>query len=160
MTIERAWLPGGVGAGIGKKRFSGKQSKVSNERNRFPTLAFLTAPSIKLRTCLAREYSCAPSPKRHSPSKNLREPRKFVAIAIHTFPQTGLGKRGSPGGEQPQPKKIGTVHHEGHEGHEVRSLRERGHSCPRILAGSLDGAPSAPYTRRLIFGLYDKHVGF
>ena len=78
---------------------------------------------------------------------------------MHTFPQTTLGKRGSPVGEQPQPKKIGTVHHEGHEGHEVRSLRERGHSCPRILAGSLDGAPSAPYTRRLIFGLYDKHVG-
>jgi hypothetical protein len=26
-------------------------------------------------------------------------------------------------------------HHEGHEEHEVRSLRERGHSCPRILAG-------------------------
>ncbi|MBM2805712.1 MAG: hypothetical protein HW419_3605 [Deltaproteobacteria bacterium] len=49
--------------------------------------------------------------------------------------------------------------HEGHEGHEVRSLRERGHSCPRILAGSLDGAPSALYTCRLIFGLYDKHVG-
>jgi hypothetical protein len=96
---------------------------------------------------------------RGEPFENLRMPRKLSRIAVHAFPQTALGKRGSPVGEQPQPKKIGTVHHEGHEGHEVRSLRERGHSCPRILAGSLDGAPSAPYTGRLIFGHYDKHVG-
>jgi hypothetical protein len=33
--------------------------------------------------------------------QNLRKPRKFFGIAVHAFSQTELGKRSSPGGEQP-----------------------------------------------------------
>ncbi len=34
-------------------------------------------------------------------SENLRKPSKLSCIVVHTFSQTGLGKRGSPVGEQP-----------------------------------------------------------
>ena len=36
--------------------------------------------------------------------ENLSEPPKFCSTVVHAFPQTALGKRGSPVGEQPQPK--------------------------------------------------------
>jgi hypothetical protein len=36
--------------------------------------------------------------------ENLPKPRKFSGIVVHAFSQTALGKRGSPVGEQPQPK--------------------------------------------------------
>src|SRR3990172_13034518 len=40
---------------------------------------------------------------RHDASGNLRKPRKLSTIVVHAFPQTALGKRGSPVGEQPKP---------------------------------------------------------
>jgi hypothetical protein len=55
MTIEGAWLPGGVGEGLGKKRFAAKNAKGAKKRIWFPTLGFLAVPSINFRTCLARE---------------------------------------------------------------------------------------------------------
>src|SRR5947208_5723149 len=39
--------------------------------------------------------------------RNLRKPRKLSRIAVHAFPQTTLGKRGSPIGEQPVFGSIG-----------------------------------------------------
>ena len=35
--------------------------------------------------------------------EKLRKPRKFSSIVVQAFSQTGLGKRGSPIGEQLQP---------------------------------------------------------
>jgi len=35
-------------------------------------------------------------------SENLRKPSKLSCIVVHAFPQTSLGKRGSPVGEQPR----------------------------------------------------------
>ena len=37
-------------------------------------------------------------------SESLRKLRKLAAIVVHAFSQTALGNRGSPVGEQPQPK--------------------------------------------------------
>jgi hypothetical protein len=56
---------------------------------------------------------------------------RAIIIYLASNPRSGVSRE-EPSAAEPQPNKQESFHHEGHE---VRSLRERGHSCPRILAG-------------------------
>jgi len=63
----------------------------------------LSLPNL---ACFAPWRESIPALEYFTLPENLREARKLLNIVVHAFPQTALGKRGSPVGEQPQ-RKLG-----------------------------------------------------
>jgi hypothetical protein len=95
------------------------------------------------------------------PAENLRKPRKLSTIVIHAFPQTGLGKRGSPIGKQPQ-RKLGMFpqRRKGRKGGRkmVKTIFENIFPSPPNLAPLRLGGRNFRIGESSTSGIFKRHV--